>query len=47
MPTLGESEAEEEEEDTDRKDPLPAKLQKSMVTKEDCLETKLDDGDKR
>lgn len=33
MPTLGESE-EEEEEATDIKDPLPEKLQNSMVTED-------------
>lgn len=34
MPALVESE-EEEEEDTESKDPLPEKLQNSMVTRED------------
>lgn len=32
MPALVESEEEEEEEDADIKDPLPEKLQNSMVT---------------
>lgn len=39
MPALVESE-EEEEEDTESKDPLPEKLQNSMVTEEDFLEIK-------
>lgn len=39
MPALVENE-EEEEEDTEGKDPLPEKLQNSMVTEEDFLEIK-------
>lgn len=39
MPALVESE-EEEEEDTEGKDPLPEKLQNSMVTEDDFLEIK-------
>lgn len=38
MPTLVESEEEEEEEATESKDPLPEKLQNSMVTKDDYVE---------
>lgn len=37
MPALVESE-EEEEEDTESKDPLPEKLQNSMVTREDWIQ---------
>ena len=37
MPDLVESE-EEEEDDTEIKDPLPEKLQNSMVTKDDFVE---------
>ncbi len=37
MPALVESE-EEEEEDTESKDPLPEKLQNSMVTTDDYTE---------
>lgn len=39
MPDLVESE-EEEEEDTESKDPLPEKLQNSMVTKDDFIDIK-------